>query len=138
MLSMSAIRSKLRMTSLPSERSCSSSVWSGTRIRLRAAEAKSKHPAVAWENGGRWAACANQWRAVAQFGRLHVNCTGHGEESRQASCVQQRTTSPAHDLRAFPSGPNKPQIPVFSRETWQRDLARLENREIVGVLENAV
>src|SRR5262245_41474745 len=140
MLSMSAIRSKLRMTSLPSERSCSSSIWSGTRIRLRAAEAKSKHPPLLgkMEAGGQPARTSGgQWHNSAAS-TLTVPAMAKKADKQQASCVQQRTTSPAHDLRAFPSGPNKPQIPVFSRETWQRDLAHLENREIVGVLENAV
>jgi hypothetical protein len=40
-----------------------------------------------------------------------------------------------HDLRVFPSGLNEPQSPSFSRQTWQRDLARAENREFAGVLE---
>jgi hypothetical protein len=34
-----------------------------------------------------------------------------------------------HDLRVFPSGLKEPQFPIFSRETWRRDLARDENRE---------
>jgi hypothetical protein len=43
-----------------------------------------------------------------------------------------------HDLRVAPFDLNEPQSPVFSRETWQRDVARAENREIAGVLERGL
>jgi hypothetical protein len=50
------------------------------------------------------------------------------------ACAQQRSTSPAARPSRLPIRPQQTAIPVFSRETWQRDLARLENRKIVGVL----
>jgi ABC transporter substrate binding protein len=55
------------------------------------------------QDGGRWTACANKWRAVAQFGRLHVNYTGHGEESRQTASIGAGRGPAAFDGRAHSS-----------------------------------
>jgi hypothetical protein len=51
------------------------------------------------------------------------------------SSAQLQHLSGQDHLRVVPSGLNEPQFPVFSRETWAHDLARLENREIAGLLE---
>jgi hypothetical protein len=53
-------------------------------------------------------------------------------------CAQQRSTSPAAPPSHRPIRPKRAAIPAFSRETRQRDLARAESREIVGVLERGL
>jgi hypothetical protein len=51
------------------------------------------------------------------------------------ACAQQLAMSSGCTPARLPIRPQRAAIPVFSRETWQRDLARAENREFAGVLE---
>ena len=48
------------------------------------------------------------------------------------------TLTGLHEVRVFPIRPQQAAIPAFSRETVDRDVSRLENREIVGVLGKGV
>jgi len=59
----------------------------------------------------------------------------------QSSAQLARRSSPPHPAARSSRLPIRPQraaIPVFSRETWARDLARVENREIAGVFERGL
>jgi hypothetical protein len=72
-------------------------------------------------------------------GALHVTfCPAGGAECAPRRPVPQRSSSTLAGQdrpRVVPSGLNEPQFPLVRRRNGKRDLARLENREITGVLE---
>jgi hypothetical protein len=58
----------------------------------------------------------------------------------QSSTQLARSSAAPHRLHDLASShpASTSRNPMFSRETWQRDLARAENREIAGVLERGL